>query len=162
MPGGLSDSSSLIVLGVDMGQGWAQGITVPAPAAAVATIGRIAPGETWERIQFGRATLTADATVGNRTILIQVLDVAGNVWWEAPASLAVVASTNVEVSFAVGVTPALAASGVSVVAIPDTVLQSGFGIQLTATLIGPADQWGPLRLYLQRFPSEAVHSGPAG
>jgi len=159
---GLSDSSSLIAFGVDIAQGWAQGITVPAPAAAVATIGRIAPGETWERVQFGRATLTADATVGNRTILIQIVDVTGNVWWEAPASLAVVASTSVEVSFSTGIYPALAASGVSVVPIPDTVLQAGFGFQLTATLVGAADAWGPLRLYTQRFPSEAVHVGPAG
>lgn len=160
--GGLSDSSSLIAFGVDIARGWAQSVTVPAPAAAVTTTGRIAPGETWERVQFGRVTLTADATAGNRTTLIQVVDVNGNVWWEAPASLNVVASTSVEVSFATGVTPALSASGVSLVAIPDTVLQSGFGIQVASVMVGPADQWGPLRMYVQRFPSDAVHIGPAG
>lgn len=160
--GGLSDSSSLIAFGVDIAQGWAQGITVPAPAAAVATVGRIAPGETWERVQFGRVSLTADATVGNRTVMIQIVDVTGNVWWETPATLPVVASTAVEVSFATGIATALAASGVSVVAIPDTVLQSGFGVQLSAVMVGPADAWGVLRAYVQRFPSEAVHIGPAG
>jgi len=159
---GLSASQSLIALGVDVETGWAQSITVPAPAVAAPTVGRIAPGETWERVQFGRCTLTADATVGNRSALIQIVDVLGNVWWEAPASLAVTASTSVEVSFAIGVPQSLAASGISVAVLPDTVLQSGFGVQLSATMVGVADAWGPLRMYVQRFPSDSVHIGPAG
>lgn len=161
MPG-LSASLSLLASGVDIETGWAQAITVPAPAAAVTTISRIAPGETWERVQFGRCTLTADATVGNRSALIQIVDVLGNIWWESPASLSIVASTSAEISFAIGVPQALAASGVSVAALPDTVLQSGFGVQLSAVMVGPADAWGPMRMYVQRFPSDAVHIGPAG
>ena len=160
--GGLSGSQALANAGTINITGWAQGVIVPAPAAAVPTIGRIAPGETWERVLCGRCTLTADATVGNRSALIQVVDVLGNVWWEAPATGVVVASTSVEVSFAVGVPQTLAAAGISVAVLPDFLLQSGFGVRLSATMIGAADTWGPLNMYVQRFPSDAVHIGPAG
>lgn len=159
MPG-LSDNAFLLAAGVDVEQGWAQAITVPAPAAGAASIGRIAPGETWERIAYGRVTYTTSAVVANRLITIQFNDSLGNVWWEAPASLAVVASTSVEVSFSIDVPGVLAASGISTASVPSHILQSGFGIQFTASNVDVGDQWGVLRMWLQRFPTNAVRFGP--
>lgn len=159
----LSDSLSLVVGGLQLLQGWAQPFTVPAPAAGQLTTGRVTPGETWERVQLARATFTASAVVGNRIISARIIDYNGNIYWESPVAQAVVASTAVTVNLSTDVTTGNVASGLSVANIPDLIMQSGFSLQLAATGgTDVGDQWSALALYVQRYPTDIVHSGPAG
>lgn len=159
---GLSDAQALVVGDTQLITGWAEFKIQPAPAAGVAQIVRVTPGETWERVQLARATFTASAAVANRILTAQVIDYAGNVYWETPVAATVVASGIVTVNLAPGVTPVLAASGISVAPIPDVLLQSGWGLRLSGLAVDVTDQWSALTLYLQRYPSDKVHAGAAG
>lgn len=155
----LSDGLSLVVGGLDLVSGWAEPKVQPAPGAGVATVARVTPGETWERVRMARATFSASAVVANRLLTARLIDYFGNVLWETPIASPVVASTSVTVSLAPGVTTMLTASGLSVVAIPDIMLQAGFAWQLFAGANDAGDTWSALGLYLQRYPSDIVHSG---
>lgn len=159
----LSDSDALVVGGIQYAVGWSQPLAVAAPAAGVLTVGRQVPGETWERFMLARASFTASAVVGNRLITVQFIDYQGNVYFEAPVSGTVVASTVVTVNLARGIVPAVLAAGVSLACIPDVLLMPGYTMRLVAsggTDVG--DQWSAMNMYIQRFPSDAVQQGYAG
>jgi hypothetical protein len=156
---GLSDSQALVIGDTQLVTGWSELKTQAAPGAGVATVFRVTPGETWERVQLARATFTASAAVANRLLSARIIDFGGNVYWETPIASTVVASGVVSVNLAVGVTPSFAAAGISVAPLPDVLLQSGMALQLFAGAIDAGDTWSTLTVYVQRFPSDRVHSG---
>jgi len=89
------------------------------------------PDERIYDLLFGRVILTCDATVADRTIYMDVIDVDGNVLFRSPESPAITASQTraIDVWFGSG-SPGLAAvihaaSEIAIIALPRIILTPG-------------------------------------
>ncbi len=158
----LDDSTSLGVSLAAAGVGWAEPFRLVDPTPGVVTVSRQVGGDFWERVLCGHVTFTADATAGTRNPRFQILDGQARVLYEANLSTGVVASTAVIASIGTNGNPSLAASGFTQASIPDLILPSGYTMQFTANVVGPADAWTGAIFLLGRYPTSAVRTGTAG
>lgn len=161
MPG-LNDVQTLVPGGAVVANAWAVPVVVTDPAAGVPTVTRTVDGAFWERVRWARATFTADATVGTRNPRLEFVDQAGNVFYAAPISTGIVASTAVTVSFAIDGPSRLGAAGVNVERLPDNTLEAGWAVRFAADSIGAADAWTGVRFYVVRYPTNTTVIGSGG
>lgn len=151
---GLSYAVSALAVPVAWEQGWTEPVR-PAPVAAgVATIGHTAPGEYWELVVTARATFTADATLGTRSPRLEYVDPGGNVLYAVQISSGIAPSGTVTANLAVLGEYAPVASGVSSMAWPSILMQSGYTIRFAADGVGVADAWSGCVFTVQRFPTD--------
>lgn len=161
MPG-LNDVQTLVPAGAVVANAWAVPVVVPDPAAGVATVARLVDGSFWERVRMARATFTADATVGTRNPRLEFVDNVGNVFYSAPISTGIVASTSVTVSFAIDGPSRLGATGFNVERLPDNTIQAGFTIRFAADGVGAGDAWTGVRFHVIRYPTNTTVTGSGG
>jgi len=159
---GLNDVQTLVPAGAVVANAWAQPVPVPDVAAGVATVARQVDGAFWERVRWARATFTADATVGTRNPRLEIVDPTGIVFYAAPISTGIVASTAVTVNFAIDGPSRLGATGLNVERMPDNLLESGWTVRFAADGVGAGDAWTGVRFYVIRYPSNTVILAPGG
>lgn len=80
------------------------------------------PAGTLMVIPYARWTITTDATVADRTIIVQYRDSTGAPLWTAPADFTVPASTSAAFTFLTGIGSSYHAGTTGVIVGPDTVM----------------------------------------
>lgn len=139
---------------------WNQLITPPNPAAG-SSFSRKVPGETFERAESFRYTLTTSAAVANRFPGISFLDGDGNIFLHVQSSVAVVANSTVNMNFFVtaGVM-SFAATGDNIAVLPGLLLPPGFAIRADVAAMDAADAITLPKLFVCRYPSSQWAGSP--
>ena len=130
------------------------------PAAGSNFTYTVPAGGTAQILNSITALFTASAAVATRFVQLQIKDAAGNLVYQLSNGQGTVASTNVRITFATGITNANAATGTAAIAIPALVLQPGWTVNLIATSIDVADQFSGITMDLTQSATIIVNSNP--
>lgn len=132
---------------------WTQLLPLPNPAAGASLVRKV-PGETFEQPISFRYTLATSAVAANRFPGISFLDGDGATFLHVQSSVAVLASSTVNMNFFVtaGVM-SFAASGDNIAVLPGILMPPGFQLRADVANIDAGDQISAAKLYVCRFPS---------
>jgi hypothetical protein len=132
-------------------------VPVPTPAAG-ADWSTTVPGQGSWLVQAFVATLTNAVAAANRFPAVSLTD-GNSEYFRAPLSAAVIASTVLNASGAIGFLPAAVnvTLGPSAVGLPQIILPPGSVFRVVTTNLQAADQWSAIALYVFEMPY-----GPTG
>jgi len=126
-------------------------ITPANPAAGADWSVALPQGVFGEFVSFA-ATLTTSAAAGNRQVQVQILDGAGNVVYQAPASQNLVASNTNTVSGSESNVTSTILATVAEVALPPRVKVDAASIVKTVTTgLAAGDQWSNISVYTRQW-----------
>lgn len=132
--------------------GWMEIIRSPQPAAG-ANFAHTIDGRFGYRVDAITFTLTTDAVVANRIPVIDYVTPAGEKLYEVSASNTVVAASAINVFAMTQYAPSLrTATGGNYIALPDTILEPSWQIQVNVGGIDPGDQLSGIVIRTWRFP----------
>lgn len=134
-------------------------VVVPAAPAAGHDFKWVAPPDTVAVVKLLTATLTTSATVANRTVVLEIVDIDGNVLGSLAESKGITATHTAVMTWGVGLDQTTAVMTLQVFSFPDIALPPGASVQSATTNLKAGDKWIDVFLVAELLPVATLTAG---